>query len=59
MGRGVRPSHGRWGSERTEREVNAKKVVTLAVVALLLFYLITEPQQSAQSVHTVLASLRD
>jgi hypothetical protein len=39
--------------------VNAKKIVTLVVVALLLFYLITQPQQSANAVHSVLGWLRD
>jgi hypothetical protein len=39
--------------------VNAKKIVLLAVVALLLFYLITQPQQSADAVQAVLGALRD
>jgi cell shape-determining protein MreC len=38
--------------------VNAKKVILLAVVALLVFYLITQPTQSASAVHTVLGWLR-
>jgi hypothetical protein len=38
--------------------VNGKKIITLAVVALLLFYLITQPQQSASAVHNVLGWLR-
>jgi hypothetical protein len=38
--------------------VNAKKVVVLAVVALVLFLLITQPVQSAQAVQQVLAWLR-
>lgn len=48
------------GCERTEsRPVNVKKIVLLAVVALLLFYLITQPTQSAEGVQTVLGWLRD
>jgi hypothetical protein len=39
--------------------VNGKKIVLLAIVALMLFYLITQPQQSADAVHTVLGWLRD
>jgi hypothetical protein len=39
--------------------VNAKKIILLAVVALLVFYLITQPTQSANAVHTVLGWLRD
>jgi hypothetical protein len=39
--------------------VNAKKIVMLAVVALLLFYLITQPTQSANAVHQVLGWLRN
>jgi hypothetical protein len=39
--------------------VNVKKVVSVAVVALLLFYLITQPSQSADAVQTVLGWLRD
>jgi hypothetical protein len=39
--------------------VNAKKIILLAVVALLVFYLITQPTQSANAVHNVLGWLRD
>lgn len=39
--------------------MNVKKIVLLAVVALLLFYLITQPTQSAEGVQTVLGWLRD
>ncbi|GAB3905399.1 hypothetical protein GCM10029964_100590 [Kibdelosporangium lantanae] len=39
--------------------VNAKKLVMLAVVALLVFVLITQPTQSANAVSTVLGWLRD
>jgi hypothetical protein len=39
-------------------EVNAKKVATLAVVALVLFLLITQPVESAAAVQQVLAWLR-
>jgi hypothetical protein len=38
--------------------VNAKKVATLAAVALVLFLLITQPVQSAAAVHQVLGWLR-
>jgi hypothetical protein len=39
--------------------VNAKKIILLAVVALLLFYLVTQPQQSADAVQSLLGALRD
>lgn len=39
--------------------MNAKKVISLAVVALLLFLLITQPTQSAEGVQTVLGWLQD
>jgi hypothetical protein len=39
-------------------EVNAKKVATLAAVALVLFLLITQPVESAAAVQQVLAWLR-
>ncbi|MBP2324148.1 preprotein translocase subunit YajC [Kibdelosporangium banguiense] len=39
--------------------MNVKKIVLLAVVALLLFYLITQPQQSANAVQGLLGALRD
>ena len=39
--------------------MNAKKIVLLAVVALLLFYLITQPTQSADAVQSLLGWLRD
>ncbi|MEU5696069.1 hypothetical protein [Actinosynnema sp. NPDC020468] len=39
--------------------MNLKKVVTLAVVALVLFFLITQPDQSAQAVKAALGGLRD
>ncbi|MEV4316519.1 hypothetical protein [Actinocrispum sp. NPDC049592] len=39
--------------------MNAKKIVLLAVVALLVFYLITQPTQSANAVQTVLGWLRE
>ncbi|CAL9374425.1 hypothetical protein SUDANB95_00925 [Actinosynnema sp. ALI-1.44] len=41
-----------------ETPVNVKKVVTLAAVALLLFLLITQPDQSAEAVKTALGWLR-
>jgi hypothetical protein len=38
--------------------VNVKKVVTLAAVALVLFLLITQPDESAEAVKTALGWLR-
>lgn len=38
---------------------NAKKILIVAVVALVLFFLITRPTQSAAVVHQVLGWLRD
>lgn len=38
---------------------NTKKVLVVAVVALVLFFLITRPTQSAQVVHHALGWLRD
>ncbi|GAB3006861.1 hypothetical protein GCM10017788_29650 [Amycolatopsis acidiphila] len=46
--------------DRMERmSANAKKIVIVAVVALVLFFLITRPTQSADVVHNVLGWLRD
>ncbi|WP_168211534.1 hypothetical protein [Actinosynnema sp. ALI-1.44] len=39
--------------------MNLKKILLLAVVALLVFYLITQPTQSANAVQSVLGWLRD
>jgi len=36
-----------------------KKVLLIGVIALVLFFLITRPNQSADSVHTVLGWLKD
>ncbi|MFE2751529.1 hypothetical protein ACFXGA_05945 [Actinosynnema sp. NPDC059335] len=38
--------------------MNVKKVVTLAAVALVLFLLITQPNESAQAVRTALGWLQ-
>ncbi|GHH57155.1 hypothetical protein GCM10017774_76290 [Lentzea cavernae] len=38
--------------------VNLKKILTFAGIALLLFFLIAEPQQAAQLVQNILNSLR-
>ena len=38
---------------------NAKKILIVAVVALVLFFLISKPTQSADVVHNVLGWLRD
>ena len=42
-----------------EVPVNLKKVLVLAGVALVLFLLITRPEESASAVQTVLGWLRD
>ncbi len=42
-----------------EVPVNLKKVLVLAVVALVLFLLITRPEESASAVQTVLGWLRE
>lgn len=39
--------------------MDTKKIVTIALVALLLFFLITQPTQSAQTVQNVLGWLQD
>lgn len=38
--------------------MNIKKLLTFAGIALLLFFLIAEPQQAAQLVQNILGSLR-
>jgi hypothetical protein len=38
---------------------NTKKVLIVAVVALVLFFLITKPNQSADVVHNILGWLRN
>jgi hypothetical protein len=37
---------------------NAKKILVVAVVALVLFFLISQPHQSADTVHKVLGWLK-
>lgn len=39
--------------------MNAKKIVTLVVVALVLFFLIAQPNQAANAVTNVLGWLKD
>jgi hypothetical protein len=39
--------------------VNAKKLIVLVVVAFVLFFLITQPQESAGVVDSVLTWLKD
>lgn len=39
--------------------MNVKKIILIAVVALLLFYLISEPQQAANFANTILGALKD
>jgi ribose/xylose/arabinose/galactoside ABC-type transport system permease subunit len=38
--------------------MNAKKLITVLVVALVLFFLISQPMQSAATVHNILNWLR-
>ena len=38
---------------------NTKKIVIVAVVALVLFFLVTKPNQSADVVHNILGWLRN
>lgn len=44
---------------RSVVQVNAKKVIVLVVVAFVLFYLITQPVESANLVQSILGWLRD
>ena len=39
--------------------MNAKKLITLLAVAFVLFFLISQPQESATAVHNVLIWLRN
>jgi hypothetical protein len=39
--------------------VNAQRLILLLVIALVLFYVITQPTQSAGAVHTVLGWLKN
>lgn len=39
--------------------VNAKRIIVLLVVAFVLFFLISQPQESANVVDSVLGALRD
>jgi hypothetical protein len=39
--------------------MNAKKAMMLVAVALILFYVITQPSQAAEAVQTILGWLRD
>jgi len=39
--------------------MNAKKAMMLAGVALILFYVITQPTQAAEGVQSILGWLRD
>ena len=47
------------GKRRTERAVNAKKAMILVGVALVLFYVITQPTQAAEAVQGILGWLED
>ena len=47
------------GVRRTERAVDAKKAMMLVGVALVLFYVITQPTQAAEAVQSLLGWLRD
>lgn len=39
--------------------MDAKKLAVLAVLAVLLFFVITAPKQAADAAHTVLGALED
>jgi len=39
--------------------VDVKKIVTLAVAAVVLFYVITQPSQAGQAVQGILVWLKD
>jgi len=56
MGGGFRAGPG---PERTELPMNVKKVAILVGVALLLFYVITQPTQAAGMFQGILSWLRD
>jgi hypothetical protein len=46
--------------DRMERmSANTKKILIVAVVALVLFFLISKPNQSADVVHNILGWLRN
>jgi hypothetical protein len=49
----------RLGSGGSESAMNAKKVMMLVGVALILFYVITQPTQAAEAVQGILGWLRD
>ena len=38
---------------------NVKKILVVGVIALVLFFLITQPQQSADAVHKALGWLKE
>ncbi|MBM7775680.1 hypothetical protein JOD54_005884 [Actinokineospora baliensis] len=57
-GAGVGDVAGR-GHEDGVDLMNAKKVVMLVVVALVLFYVISQPTQAAQAVQGLFSWLRD
>lgn len=54
-----RSAGGDGGSRDGVVQVDAKKAIVLVVVAFVLFYLITQPVQSANVVHDILGWLRD
>jgi hypothetical protein len=58
-GSGARRSSIRNGSGTEYVLVNAKKLIVIVVVAFVLFFLITQPQESAGVVDSVLTWLKD
>jgi len=62
-GDGARGTGGRRlpavGLQRTESAVDAKKAIILVAVALVLFYVITQPTQAAEAVQGILGWLKD
>jgi hypothetical protein len=54
------PATGSAGSSGREcAQVDVKKVATLVVAAIVLFYVITQPTQAGQAVQDILGWLRD
>jgi hypothetical protein len=56
---GTRGAQATAGQRRTESAMNAKKAMMLVGVALILFYVITQPTQAAQAVQGILGWLKD
>jgi hypothetical protein len=59
MAQGPQVLGGKWGSGGTELAVDAKKAMILVGVALVLFYVITQPTAAAEAVQGLLGWLQD